>query len=166
MLARSGLSANITFVWDLEDFPILTKTQFHVILVGEFSLQYLKSTDSQKIIDYVSNGGGLVTTFRTECRGCYNQPTSCTDLKKQCLHNSFLSPMGLKIEDGSIIQVPLLEYSITDKMDLTEIVPRKYERKTVTSTTQSRFTSDYNAIVDGVDNITYPGSAYSSFRFS
>lgn len=74
--------------------------------------------------------------------------------------------MGLKIEDGSIIQVPLLEYSITDKMDLTEIVPRKYERKTVTSTTQSRFTSDYNAIVDGVDNITYPGSAYSSFRFS
>lgn len=75
--------------------------------------------------------------------------------------------MGIRFNDSSITPVSLLQYNITDKMNLTSKLIRKYEKKNVTAPIiTSIFYNDYNAIINGVSNVSFVNSRFSSFIYS
>ena len=61
LLARAGLHTQITFISQLSEVKL---SEHQVILIGDISFKQFSSEDCQSVINFVQNGGGVVSTLR------------------------------------------------------------------------------------------------------
>lgn len=126
---------------------------YHVLIVGQqFTYQFFKPIDiTSKIHKFIFNGGGIVSSYNYNCYGCFLNPTNCTDITEQCLHNALFAPMGLQFLDSGYVDVNQITFSTNDTMPLQPEQIKQYVKMNQTFNSSNygfmKYGSDWSKIL-------------------
>lgn len=96
-LGRAMVNVEINYECQFSEVDL---SQYDCLFIYEFSQKKMTEADSQKVVDFVKRGGGLLIALRGWVFKNYGEGKQQTDWVNQCLYNKIISPMGMKFTEN------------------------------------------------------------------